>query len=88
MRGEDQTVQVAFSDEGEFLCSTRGVKGVAFHDPLAMPLDGIICIGLAERGGGVLGADVDSLSVADDAQVAECWVGEQFQIGGHGGLPS
>ena len=62
--------------------------GVAFHDPLAVALDGIVCVAVAQCGGGILRADVDGLAVDDGAQVAEDRVGEQGQIGAHVEPPS
>ena len=53
--------------------------GVAFHDPLAVALDGIVCVAVAQCGGGILCADVDGLAVDDGAQVAEDRVGERVR---------
>ena len=53
--------------------------GVAFHDPLAVALDGIVFVAVAQCGGGILCADVDGLAVDDGAQVAEDRVGERVR---------
>lgn len=88
LAADDQSVEVALVDEREFLGAARGFKGVAFHDHLAVALDGIVCVAVAQCGGGILCADVDGLAVDDGAQVAEDRVGEQGQIGAHVGPPS
>ncbi len=56
--------------------------------PVAAIFDRLIRVGVSQRGGGVLRADVDGLAVNDGAQVAEVRVGVQVQIAAHVKPPS
>ena len=89
MRGEDQLIQVAFGDEDSLLLTSHAVgDGVPFRYPIAVILDRLVRVAVAQCGGGILCADVDGLAVDDGAQVAEDRVGEQGQIGAHVESPS
>lgn len=84
LAGDDQPVHVAFADERCVLYSACGLKGVAFHDPLAMASDGIVGIGVAECGGDVASAVFDLFAARVDPYGAavEC-VGVDLVVHGH-----
>ena len=60
MRGEDQLIQVAFGDEDSLLLTSHAVgDGVPFRYPIAVILDRLVRVAVAQCGGGILCADVD-----------------------------
>lgn len=54
---EDQAVDVPFGDESNLLGSTWSLKGVVFHDPLAVSLESVRRVRVSEDGGYVFSAE-------------------------------
>ena len=72
MRGEDQLIQVAFGDEDSLLLTSHAVgDGVPFRYPIAVILDRLVRVAVAQCGGGILCADVDGLAVDPACPIPE-----------------
>lgn len=76
--GDNQPVQVALADEPDLLDATSRLKGVVFHDPLAVTCQGIFRVGVAEGGGHIPAVEQDLPAGGDGSDRAELVVGERM----------